>query len=75
MVYINEEDADAFDPETLCILGDAMDEAWRRVKLDHLNGSADGARAVLTQHIFALARKGERDPQHLIDGALMRLTL
>ena len=26
-------------------------------------------------HIFAMARQGERNPQRLIDGALMRLTL
>ena len=30
--------------ETLHILGKAMDEAWRRVKFNHLNGSAFGAR-------------------------------
>jgi hypothetical protein len=66
---------EAFDSETLHILGNAMDEAWRRVKLNHLNGSAYGARTVLASHIFAMARKGERDAQCLIDGALMRLTL
>jgi hypothetical protein len=66
---------EAFDSETLHILGKAMDEPWRRVKFNHLNGSAFGARAVLASHIFALARQGERNPQRLIDGALMRLTL
>jgi hypothetical protein len=30
---------EAFDSETLHILGGAMDEAWRRVKLNHLNGA------------------------------------
>jgi hypothetical protein len=66
---------EAFDSETLHVLGNAMDEAWRRVKRNHLNASAYGARTVLASHIFAMARKGERDPQRLIDGALMRLTL
>jgi hypothetical protein len=66
---------EAFDSETLHILGGAMDEAWRRVKLNHLNGDANAARTVLASHIFAMARKGERDHQRLIAGALMRLTL
>ena len=73
MDYIR--DREEFDPETRHILGEALDEAWRRVRRNHLNGSAYGARAVLAQYIYAMARKGERDPQHLIDGALMRLTL
>ena len=73
MAYIRE--IDEFDAETLHILGNALDEAWRRVKPNHLNGRAYGARTVLAQHIFAMAKQGERDPQHLIDGALMRLKL
>ena len=67
--------AHTFDSETLHILGNAMDQAWRRVKFHQLNGSASGARTILASHIFAMARKGERDPQRLIAGALMRLTL
>ena len=39
MIHLNEQTG-AFEPETLNILGGAMDEAWRRVKLTHLNGSA-----------------------------------
>jgi hypothetical protein len=66
---------EAFDSETLHILGGAMDEAWRRVKLNHLNGGANAARTVFASHIFAMARRGERDPQRLVAGALMRLTL
>ena len=38
-------------------------------------GRAYGARTVLAQHIFAMAKQGERLPHRLIDGALMRLTL
>jgi hypothetical protein len=73
MTYIRE--TEEFDSETLHILGEALDEAWQRIKPNHLNGSAYAARTVLAQHIFALAKKGERDPEILIDGALMRLTL
>ena len=65
---------EAFDSETLHILRNAMDQAWRPVKFNHLNGSASGARTILASHVFAMARKGERNPQRLIDGALMRLT-
>lgn len=74
MAYLSEG-TETFDLETLHILGSALDEAWRRVERSHVNGSAYGARLVLAEHIFAMARKGERDPQRLIDGALMRLTL
>jgi hypothetical protein len=66
---------EAFDSEILYIIGNAMDEAWRRVKFNHLNGDANAARSVLASHIFAMVRQGERNPQRLIDGALMRLTL
>jgi hypothetical protein len=31
---------EAFDPEILHIIGNAMDEAWRRVKFNHLKGDA-----------------------------------
>jgi hypothetical protein len=53
MAYIRE--TGEFDQETLHILGNALDEAWRRVKSNHLNGRAYGARTVLAQHIFAMA--------------------
>ena len=66
---------ETFDSEILHIIGKAMDEAWRRVKFNHLKGDANAARSVLASHIFAMARQGERNPQRLIDGALMRLTL
>jgi len=73
MAYFIE--TEEFDPETLNILGNALDEAWLRVKVNHLNGSACGARTALAQHIFAMAKQGERDPKRLVAGALMRLKL
>ena len=39
---------EAFDP-----IGNAMDEAWRRVKFNHLKGDANAARSVLA-HTFSL---------------------
>lgn len=74
MIHLNEL-TEGFDPETLHILGDAFDEAWRQVKLTHLNGSANAARTVLAEHLFAMARQGERDCQRLTEGTLIRLTL
>ena len=73
MAYI--KDIEEFDPQTLRILGEALDDAWQRVKRNHLNGRAYAARSVLAQHIYAMAKQGERDPRHLMDGALMRLKL
>jgi hypothetical protein len=32
-------------------------------------GAPTGARTVLAQHIFAMAKQGERDPKRLIAGA------
>ncbi len=73
MAYFKE--TEAFDPEMLRILSEALDDAWHRVRPNHLNAGAHAARTVLAQHIFAMAKKGERDPELLIEGALMRLTL
>ena len=69
------KDIEEFEPQTLRILGKALDDAWQRVKRNHLNGMAYAARRVLAQHIYAMAKQGERDPRHLIDGALTRLKL
>jgi hypothetical protein len=72
----DSEHSESFDPETLRILCGALDDAWERLEAGtHLNGSADAARAVLAQHIVAIARQGERDRRRLIEGALARLTL
>ena len=54
---------EAFDSETLHILGNAMDQAWRRVKFNQLNGSASGARhdPCLT-NFFGYGRKRPAKP-------------
>ena len=71
----SETDADTFNPETVHILGEALDEARGRVAARHMNGSADYARTLVAQHIVAMAKQGERDRQRLIEGALARLGL
>jgi hypothetical protein len=65
----------AFNPEIIRIMGDALDNAWVRLRAGpSLNGSAAAARTVLAKHIIAMTKQGERDPQRLTQGALARLT-
>jgi hypothetical protein len=71
----SETDADTFDPETVHILGEALDEAWGRAAAGQMNGNADYARTLVARHIVAMAKQGERDRQRLIEGALARLGL
>ena len=52
MAYIRK--IEEFDQETLHILGNALDEAWRRVKSNHLNGRAYGARTACLLNTFSL---------------------
>lgn len=62
---------EAFDPETVRILSDALDEAWKHAAP---NGSdAVAVRDLLAERIVSLAKQGERDPQRLVDGALRRI--
>jgi hypothetical protein len=72
MTHVSEQST-TFNPETLHILGSALDDAWQRLEVRvHLNGSGEATR---TKHIIAMAQQGERDPQRLIEGALTRLKL
>jgi hypothetical protein len=69
-------ETETFSPETVHILGDALDEAWRRLEAGaHMKGRGDGTRTLIAQHIIAMARQGERDRQRLVEGALARLKL
>jgi hypothetical protein len=66
--YVQEPPA-AFDPETIEILSDALNEAWRRVESSSI---AADAREALAKIIVELAKDGEGDRRRLIDGALLR---
>jgi hypothetical protein len=75
MTHVSEQST-TFNPETLHILGSALDDAWQRLEVRvHLNGSGEAIRTILAKHIIAMAQQGERDPQRLIEGALTRLKL
>jgi hypothetical protein len=69
----------AFDPETISILSDALDDAWQVVQANKtafgIDGHPEGARQALAKHIIELAKQGERDRQRLIEGALAALKL
>jgi hypothetical protein len=69
----------AFDPETIEVLGAALDAAWHQVEVNKpafkVDGNTEGARNVLAKHIVNMARRGERDPQRLSQAAVERLRL
>ena len=60
------EHPEPFDPETIQVLSDALDDAWQRVQSSgvYLDGQADMARAVLAKNIIDRASRGERDPKN-----------
>src|SRR5829696_8126654 len=75
--YLKDHPA-AFNPDTIRILGSALDDAWQSIQggaIFDLDGYAEAARAALAKHIVDMAKKGERDPQRLIEGALIRFRL
>ena len=77
MVQYFSEHLEAFDPTTIRILIDVLESAWQRVQASTLSSglSADDARPSLIKHIVDIANTGERDRQHLVDGALVRFCL
>jgi hypothetical protein len=75
MTHVSEQST-TFNPETLHILGNALDAAWQHLEICvRLNRSGDAIRTILAKHIIAMAKQGERDGQRLTEGALARLKL
>jgi hypothetical protein len=63
----------AFDSETTGLLGSAFEAAWERMKTDPGladEGHAAVVRELLAKHIIELGRRGERDHDRLVEGAL-----
>jgi len=79
MIRYLQANPEAFSPETIRILSDALDEAWRQVEIDKItykvDGNAEGARQALAKHMVEMAKRGELDRQLLVQGALDRLKL
>jgi hypothetical protein len=70
-------DNNAFDTETTHLLCAAFDAAWETVlasgtPLDDARQTA-AARELLAKHIIEMVRRGERDPQQLVENALRLL--
>jgi hypothetical protein len=69
----------AFDAETTQLLGSAFDAAWEMAKAS--NGPlrderhVTSMRELLAKFIIATAEQGERDPNRLIEKALLRLKI
>ena len=59
----------AFDPETVLLLGQVYDPAWRELEAARSVRPSKRARtkasATLTRHLMAAAHVGERDPEKL----------
>ncbi len=63
----------AFDPETLAVMGRALDAAWAEMESRRAlcaGPEKAGIRRALALRIMAAARAGQRDPQRLCAVAL-----
>ena len=60
-----------FDPQAIRILDSALDGAWEGLtSAGQYTGDAQAVRTQLARDIMCMAKKGERDRQRLIQGAL-----
>jgi hypothetical protein len=66
-----------FDPETVCILNEALTDAWRSLQATGVyftsQGQAEATQEKLATRIIEMAERGERDPHRLRAGALEHL--
>ena len=71
------KDASVFDPATVRILSDALDQAWGALQTSGAtfltDETANHAREVLARCIVEMAKLGERDHGRLRDAALAHL--
>jgi len=69
----------AFDAETTGLLGSAFDAAWERVAATKILPADKGHLALmresLAKFIIAAVDQGERDPNRLVEKALLRLKI
>jgi hypothetical protein len=71
--YLDARHRGVFGPDTLRILVDAFDEAWKSVQDSGAANGTNEAREVLAKYILEAALLGERDRRRLCDGALKHL--
>jgi hypothetical protein len=76
-LHSDPDAAGAFDPETVRVLTDALDEAWRSLQTTGFyfrsRGQAEATRETLARRILEMAKLGERDRLRLRDDALDHL--
>ena len=61
----------AFGPEEIKILGDAFEDALRKLRLVNRD---DPATEIVAKKIIELAQRGERDPARLRDAAVQSVS-
>jgi hypothetical protein len=75
--YLPSDAAKVFGPDTVRLLGEALDEAWRSLQTNGVyftsRGQAEATREKPALRIIEMAKQGERDPQRLRADALQRL--
>lgn len=68
---------EVFDPETVRMLSDALEDTWEIASANQIThgvgGDPEAARDLVAKHIVDIALQGERNRQRLILGALDRL--
>jgi hypothetical protein len=64
------KDAVYFDPETVTLLREVLDDAWSRLLPEQ---QATMQKTALAERMLKSAARGERDRERLRDAALMRL--
>jgi hypothetical protein len=62
----------SFDPETVSLLRQTLDEAWERLRPEQ---RATTSRTLLAEGILKLAAKGERDAKRLRNAALTAIAV
>ena len=76
--FLKQFAPDAFRPDEISILEDALDDVWRRVENSKAPWSSDdyatAARTILARYIITMAKDGEREPKWLADSALLYLS-
>jgi hypothetical protein len=67
-----------FYPEEVAILTAAFDDAWAKLQASRALSAEEAygpaAREFLAKHIIMAAKRGERNPRHLTQDALLHLS-
>jgi hypothetical protein len=63
---VNGERAHFFDPKTVAMLRDVLEDAWSRLPA----GQTEVTRSLLAERILKAAKAGERNPVRLRAGAI-----